>query len=86
MKKVLIILAILLVAAIAVACGMPQKNRVLSAKIRYFDGSMDTILINSYYVTGAIMTLQTVEGRKVVIGANNVVVIEETEEQYNCVQ
>ena len=86
MKKVLIIMVILLVAAIAVACSVPSKNRVLSAKIRYFDGSMDTVLINSYYVTGAIMTLCTVDGRKVVIGANNVVVIEETEEQYNCVQ
>ena len=50
MKKVLLV--ILLVAVTAAICLLPvllnPASRNLIAKIRYFDGSMDTIRITGY--------------------------------------
>lgn len=64
----------------------PEK-RVTSAKIRYFDGSMDTVLLKGFtYTSSGMVVLHTDDGRKVVIGANNVMIIEESEAQYNCVE
>lgn len=61
-----------------------DEKRVVHAKIRYFDGSMDTLEVDRWFASqSGTVTIFTEEGRKVVIGANNVILIEETEEQYN---
>ena len=96
MKKALVAVCLLVVALIVLAgCSAgPGKNssavtekRVTSAKIRYFDGSMDTVVLDSYtWGASGILVLYTEDGRKMLIGSNNVMIIEESEAQYNCVE
>lgn len=75
------------ILAICTGCSGPNntenEKRVTHARIRYFDGSMDVLEVDSWYAsqTGTV-TIHTTEGRKVVIGVNNVILIEETKEQY----
>ena len=85
MKKLLVFLALTAVLILLTGCsGTTADKRVTTAKIRYFDGSMDTLEVDRWYSSkSGTVTIYTEEGRKVVIGANNVILIEETEEQYN---
>ena len=89
MKKLLVLLALFAVLAVLTGCdgisdGMSDGKRITTAKIRYFDGSMDTLEIDRWRSSSSgYFILYTAEGRTVVIGANNVILIEETEEQYN---
>ena len=63
-----------------------SKEQILSAKIRYFDGSMDTVLLESYSLLtgGSSVVLKTLEGRTIIVGINNVMIISESEEQFYC--
>ena len=79
MKKVLLV--ILLVAVTAALCLLPvlltPPPRHLVAKIRYFDGSMDTIRITGYSPMGGSIWLKAEDGHIAVIGANNVIIVED---------
>ena len=81
MKKILLV--ILLVAVTAVLCLLPviihPVTRNLIAKIRYFDGSMDTIRITGYSPVGGSIWLKADDGHIAVIGANNVIIVEDDE-------
>ena len=81
MKKILLV--ILLVAVTAVLCLLPviihPVTRNLIAKIRYFDGSMDTIRITGYSPVGGCIWLKAEDGHIAVIGANNVIIVEDNE-------
>ena len=81
MKKILVV--ILLVAVTAALCLLPvllnPVPRNLIAKIRYFDGSMDTIRITGYSPVGGSMWLKAEDGHITVIGANNVIIVEDDE-------
>ena len=81
MKKILLV--ILLLAVTAAVCLLPvvlnPAPRNLIAKVRYFDGSMDTIRITGYSPVGGCVRLTTEDGRVAVIGANNVIIVEEDE-------
>ena len=81
MKKVLLV--ILLVAFTALLCLVPfiynAAPRHLIAKIRYFDGSMDTIRITGYSPVGGSIWLKAKDGHITVIGANNVIIVEDDE-------
>ena len=81
MKKILPV--ILLVAVTAALCLIPvllnPAPRNLIAKIRYFDGSMDTIRITGYSPVGGSIWLKTEDGHIAVIGANNVIIFEDDE-------
>ena len=81
MKKVLLV--ILLVAITATICLLPiilnPAPRHLIAKIRYFDGSMDTIRISGYSPVGGSIWLKADDGHIAVIGANNVIIVEDDE-------
>ena len=81
MKKVLVV--ILLVAVTATICLLPvllnPVPRNLIAKIRYFDGSMDTIRITGYSPAGGCIWLKADDGHIAVIGANNVIIVEDEE-------
>ena len=81
MKKILLV--ILLVAVTAVLCLLPviihPVTRNLIAKIRYFDGSMDTIRITGYSPVGGSIWLKAEDGHIAVIGANNVIIVEDEE-------
>ena len=81
MKKILPV--ILLVAVTAALCLIPvllnPAPRNLIAKIRDFDGSMDTIRITGYSPVGGSIWLKTEDGHIAVIGANNVIIVEDDE-------
>ena len=81
MKKVLLV--ILLVAITAAICLLPiilnPAQRHLIAKIRFFDGSMDTIRITGYSPVGGSLWLKAEDGHIAVIGANNVIIVEDEE-------
>ncbi len=81
MKKILPV--ILLVAVTAALCLIPvllnPAPRNLIAKIRYFDGSMDTIRITGYSPVGGSIWLKTEDGHIALIGANNVIIFEDDE-------
>ena len=81
MKKILLV--ILLVAVTAALCVLPfvlhPAPRHLIAKVRYFDGSMDTIRITGYSPVGGSFWLKADDGNIAVIGANNVMIIEDEE-------
>lgn len=100
MKKGLVAVCLLAAALIVMALlsgnGTGAKNqaevqeekRVTSAKIRYFDGSLDTVLLTSYSWLGNsdLVILHTDEGRKIIIDGSNMMIVEESEAQYNCVE
>ena len=81
MKKILLV--ILLVAVTAALCVLPfvlhPAPRHLIAKVRYFDGSMDTIRITGYSPVGGSLWLKADDGHIAVIGANNVIIVEDDE-------
>lgn len=80
---------LIFIAILAVCTGCSGSNntgngkRVTHARIRYFDGSMDVLEVNGWSASkSGMVTIHTTDGRRVVIGANNVILIEETKEQY----
>ena len=81
MKKILLI--ILLVAVTAAICLLPvllnPASRNLIAKVRYFDGSLDMIRITEYSPVGGSMWLKAEDGHIALIGANNVIIVEDEE-------
>ncbi len=86
MKKLLVLLVLAIALALLTSCSdtNTEGNCITTAKIRYFDGSMDTLEVDRWFASASgTVTLHTMEGRKVVIGANNVIIIEESEEQYS---
>lgn len=86
MKKVTLLLVLLITILLLAGCSNgnePDRRMITTAKIRYLDGSCDTLILERWYASqSGTVTLFTDEGRKVVIGANNVIIIEETEAQY----
>ena len=87
MKKILLV--ILLVAVTAALCVLPfvlhPAPRHLIAKVRYFDGSMDTIRITGYSPVGGSIWLKAEDGHLAVIGANNVIIVEDDEYWNECI-
>ena len=81
MKKILLV--ILLVAVTAAICLLPvllnPAPRNLIAKIRYFDGSVDTIRITGYSPVGGSMWLKAEDGYFTIVGPNNVIIVEDEE-------
>ena len=81
LKKILLV--ILLVAVTAAICLLPvllnPAPRHLIAKVRYFDGSMDTIRITGYSPVGGSIWLKAEDGHFTIVGANNVIIVEDEE-------
>lgn len=86
MKKVLVAIVLILAMVLLTACSGANtrengaKRRVLNAKVRYFDGSAEMIELKSYdlfHELGSFVKLTTVAGDEIIIGANNVIIIEE---------
>ena len=72
---------VILLLAVLIFISIPAKNQGnLIAKVRYFDGSMDTIRITCYSPVGGSLWLKVDDGHIAVIGANNVMIIQD--EQY----
>ena len=77
---VVLIAVMLAVILFLVNLGADQKPARLIAKVRYFDGSLDTLEISGYKTDGSCVRLRTIDGRQTILGANNVIIIEEGEE------
>lgn len=81
MKKVILVLVMVAMLVVLCSCASTSKEgRTLNAKVRYFDGSAEMIELQSYSFfsgTGSFVALYTVSGDKIIIGANNVIIIEE---------
>lgn len=58
-------------------------KKVITAKVRYFDGSMDTLEVERFYYSASGVTLILKNGTEMTLGINNVIIIKESEEQYN---
>ena len=76
MRKIIavFILIILLLALSSCAQKMPDH---LIAKVRYFDGSQDTLKIKSFKAVGDCLQLICEDGHTCVVGTNNVIIIED---------
>ena len=71
---------LILVAAILIYVNIPAKKQGnLIAKVRYFDGSLDTIWIVAYEPMGGSIWLKAEDGHITVVGANNVIIVEDEE-------
>ena len=85
MKRAMIF-ALIIAIFLLTGCSGQNKDasaRITTAKIRYFDGSCDTLEVDRWFAPeSGIIDIQTTEGREVVIGANNIILIEETIDQY----
>lgn len=83
MKKLsIVLLAILLAVALLVLTGCSsggtETKRTLNAKVRYFDGTSEMIELKSYYcLTGGMVKLFTAAGDTILIGPNNVIILNE---------
>ena len=77
MKKVLLVLVLAVILMLAVGCSsyQGQAKEPLIAKIRYFDGSLDTIYITEWRTVGAAITFTSIDGVTTTTGANNVIII-----------
>ena len=86
MKRILVLMALIAVLIMLTGCdGNYSERWVTSAKIRYFDGSMDTVIVDSYNIgSGGIIHIRTDPGGTITLGPNNVILIYETESQFNC--
>lgn len=88
MKKVLsAILILIILLTICTGCSKPATDSdrfVRTAKVRYFDGSMETLEIERFDVnTSGQVHLYLKDGAEMYFGVNNVIIVKETEEQYN---
>lgn len=88
MKKVLsAILILIILLTICAGCSKPATYSgkiVRTAKVRYFDGSMETLEIERFDVNASGQVhLYLKDGAEMYFGVNNVIIVKETEEQYN---
>lgn len=68
---------------VAFVCGIfatKTKNGPAVAKIRYFDGSLDTIRITDWWILDGAVVFTTERGWKNAVGVNNVIIIEGDED------
>ena len=79
MKKVL--LALILAGMVAVLSGCMEsasEGRTLNAIVRYFDGTSEMLVIRSVeYGASGFAHLILPDGRKMAVGCNNVIIVEE---------
>lgn len=88
MKKVIsAILVIIILLVICAGCSKPATDSgrfVWTAKVRYFDGAMETLEIERFDVSASgLIHLYLKDGAEMYFGVNNMIIVKETEEQYN---
>ena len=79
MKKLIcFVLVLVAVSLIFVACAQ-KKPEHLIAKVRYFDGTTDTLKITDYKAVGECLQLTADDGNLCIVGVNNVIIIQDEE-------
>lgn len=71
---------IICTAIVVVPLIIRQNNHnggVMNAKIRYFDGTAEMIPVRRVTEHHASFELETTAGNRIIVGANNVIIIEE---------
>lgn len=75
MKKMLIVIALILIMVLLSGCSTQERETF--AMIRYFDGSSEMLMLDHYRVVNGTFYLYTVDGNKIIVGANNAMIVEE---------
>ena len=82
-KIVAIIIVLIVILALCTGCSSTDGEKIITtAKIRYFDGSMDTLEISGFQNYSGIFRLELKEGTIMYVAPNNLIIIQETEERY----
>lgn len=87
MRKVLsIIIFLIVLLTICSGCtpnAICNDKIVTTAKVRYFDGAMETLVIKRFDTSSAgLVHLYLEDGAEMYFGVNNVIIVKETEERY----
>lgn len=87
MKKfIAVVLLLIIFLVLCTGCSNTATDggvkKVITAKVRYFDGSMDTLELERFYYSASGVTLFLKNGTEMTLGINNVIIIKEPEEQY----
>ena len=78
---VLVLLVVEVLAAVVYwSLFSDRPNGTAVAKIRYFDGSLDTIRITGWQIRDGAVVFTTERGWKNAVGVNNVIIIEGDED------
>ena len=85
-KSIAVVLLLIIFLVLCTGCSNTVTDdgvkKVITAKVRYFDGSMDTLDVDHYCVSSNVIQLFLKNGAEMTLGTNNVIVIKEPEEQY----
>lgn len=74
----LVVLAVVALATVLLFYhGWDRPERVLYAKIRYFDGVSEMVELRGYEILNGFARLDTAAGDRIYVGANNVNIVEE---------
>ena len=74
----LVVLAVVALATVLLFYhGWDRPERVLNAKIRYFDGVSEMVELRGYQILNGFARLDTAAGDRIYVGANNVVITDE---------
>lgn len=68
-------LAICAAGVYVVIAGTQTEKQINTAKIRYFDGSTDTLQITRYAINEDAVTVWTRDGGVCITGANNIILV-----------
>ena len=68
-------LAVIVSIAWAVIASLQTETKINTAKIRYFDGSTDTLQITRYSISDETVTVWTRDGGVCITGANNIILV-----------
>lgn len=68
-------LAVIVSTAWAVIASLQTEKQINTAKIRYFDGSTDTLQITRYSTSDGTVTVWTRDGGVCITGANNIILV-----------
>lgn len=67
--------ALVAVTAWAFITGFQTEKAINTAKIRYFDGSTDTLQITRYSISDGTVTVWTRDGQVCISSANNIILV-----------
>lgn len=74
----LVVLAVVALATVLLFYhGWDRPERVLNAKIRYFDGVSEMVELRGYQIMNGFIRLDTAAGDRIYVGANNVIITDE---------
>lgn len=74
-KIAVMVLVVIVSIAWAVISSLQTEKQINTAKIRYFDGSTDTLQISRYAINEDTVTVWTRDGGVCITGANNIILV-----------